>query len=218
MSYFKQLVIESAKKIKLTRLTDESWGNLSVRDSKTGQIFMTPAKLSYKDLTEDDIVVCDAFGRIIEGTRKPTVEMMLHITIYQNRPDVNAVIHTHPIYSLVYAAQGRDIPIIIDEAAQVLGGTVKCAEYALPGSTQLATNCVEALGSSTNACLLKCHGAVCVGETMKDALMATEILEATAKILNLIESSGGKPLAISNDNLDTLKEINQVYRQCGRES
>ncbi|MDY4081487.1 MAG: class II aldolase/adducin family protein [Candidatus Metalachnospira sp.] len=213
MGYFKRLVIESAKKIDSSRLTDETWGNLSVRDSKTGYIFLTPSGMKYSDLTEDDIVVCDAFGRIIEGKRKPTVEMWLHITIYQNRPDVNAVIHTHPVYSLVYAAQGRDIPIILDEAAQTLGGTVRCAKYALPGSTALAKNCLEALGENTNACLLTCHGAVCVGGDMDEAFMVAAVLETTARVLNLIECSGGRPLSVSADNLEKLQEIIKDYKK-----
>ena len=56
------------------------------------------------------------------GTRKPTIEKDMHLAVYRNRPEVNAVVHTHPLYSMVYASQGKEIPQIIDEAAQVLGG------------------------------------------------------------------------------------------------
>ena len=163
-------------------------------------------------MTDDDVVVYDAFGRSIERRRKPTVEMLMHISIYQNRPEINAVIHTHPVYSLVYAAQGRDVPLILDEAAQTLGGVVKCAEYALPGSPALAKNCIEALGQTAKACLLRCHGAVCLGEDFDEALTVAEVLETTARVLCLIEATGGKPLSCSEDNFQRLNGMFRDYR------
>ncbi len=213
MKLFKKLLVDSAKRVENSKLAAETWGNLSVRDPKSGYIFLTPGGIKHCDITEDDIVVCDAFGRIIEGKRKPTVEMLMHITIYQNRPEINAVIHTHPVYSLVYAAQGKDIPLILDEAAQTLGERVKCAEYALPGSPALAKNCIEALGTKAKACLLKCHGAVCIGEDMYEAFTVVEVLETTARVLCLIECSGGKALTCSQDNFDKLSSMLRDYKQ-----
>lgn len=213
MKFFKKLLAESAKKIENSKMAAETWGNLSIRDPESGYIFLSPGGIKYSDMTEDDVVVCDAFGRILEGKRKPTVEMLMHITIYQNRPEINAVIHTHPVYSLVYAAQGRDIPLILDEAAQTLGERVKCAEYALPGSPALAKNCIEALGERAKACLLKCHGAVCIGADMEEALTVAEVLETTARVLCLIECSGGKPLTHSEDNFEKLSSMLRDYKQ-----
>ncbi len=187
MKRFKKLLAESAKKVENSKMTTETWGNISIRDPETGYVFLSPAGIKYCDMTEDDVVVCDAFGRIIEGRRKPTVEMLMHISIYQNRPEINAVIHTHPVYSLVYAAQGRDVPLILDEAAQTLGGVVKCAEYALPGSPALAKNCIE-------------------------ALTVAEVLETTARVLCLIEATGGKPFSCSEDNFQRLNGMLRDYR------
>ena len=82
MKRFKKLLAESAKKVENSKMTTETWGNISIRDPETGYVFLSPAGIKYCDMTEDDVVVCDAFGRIIEGRRKPTVEMLMHISIY----------------------------------------------------------------------------------------------------------------------------------------
>ena len=82
-------------------------------------------------------MVCRLDGTIVEGHRKPTIETGLHLAIYRNREEVNAVIHTHPMYSMVYATQGKDIPLIIDEAAQAMGDTCKCTQYAPVSYTHL---------------------------------------------------------------------------------
>ena len=146
-------------------------------------------------------------GTIVEGTRKPTIETEMHLSIYRNREDVNAVVHTHPMYSMVYAAQGKDIPLIIDEAAQILGDTCRCAEYALPGTLELADNCVAALGEKSNACLVHSHGAVCVGGDMDGAFKVAKVLEVTSQIYYMIEATGGKPVGISTENVAAMQDF-----------
>ena len=160
---YKKLIVDSGKRMAGSGLTVETWGNISVRDSETGLVYLTPSAMLYDTIVEDDVVVCTLDGKIVEGTRKPTIETEMHLSVYRNRAEVNAVIHTHPLYSMVYAAQGKDIPLIIDEAAQIMGDVCRCTEYALPGSQELADNCVKALGEKANSCLIHSHGAVCVG-------------------------------------------------------
>lgn len=181
MNDYKKLLVESGRRMLDEKLTVGTWGNISARDPETGKIYLTPSGMTYHTLKESDIIVCDATGKIIEGDRVPTIEKELHVGIYKSRADVNAVIHTHPIYSLVFATLGEEIPLIIDEAAQLLGDTVQCTEYALPGSKELAENCGKALKTS-NACLLKSHGAVCVGDSMDKAFIISTVLEQTAQV------------------------------------
>jgi L-fuculose-phosphate aldolase len=201
---YKELIVQSGIRMSGSGLTVETWGNISARDPETGLVYLTPSAMKYDTITEDDVVVTDIDGNIREGTRKPTIEKELHLEIYRNRPDVNAVIHTHALYSIVYAAQGKDIAPIIDEAAQAFGGTVKCTDYALPGTAELAVRCRDALGSSVNACLLNSHGAVCVGGTMDKAFRVAAVLEYTAHVRLMIESSGGKPAGISEENVKAM--------------
>ena len=205
---YKALILESGKKMAASGLTVETWGNISAYDPESGLVYLTPSAMAYDTIAEDDIVACRlSDGSVAEGFRKPTVEKDLHLMIYRARPEVRAILHTHPIYSTVYAAQEKSIPIFLDEAAQALGDAVRCARYALPGTIELAENCVEALGTEANACLLHSHGAVCVGEDMAKAFKVANVLEMTAKIFYLIESSGGWPAGISPDDIEYMKDF-----------
>lgn len=97
--------------------------------------------------------------------------------------------------------------MIIDEAAQILGDTCKCAEYALPGTVELANNCVSALGEKSNACLVHSHGAVCVGGDMEGAFKVAKVLEVTAQIYYMIEATGGKPVGILPENIAAMQDF-----------
>lgn len=174
-------------------LTTETWGNISARDAESGLIYLTPSGMRYDMINEDDVIVTDENGTVVEGTRKPTIEKDLHLGIYKHRKDINAIIHTHPIYSRVFAALREDIPPVIDEAVQVMGGTVRCARYGLPGSVELSNNCVDALKDAGFACLLANHGAVCIGRDMSMAFKVSTVLEMTARIY-LLARSIGKPV------------------------
>lgn len=204
---YKALLVESGKKMAHSGLTVETWGNISCRDRETGLVYLTPSAMDYDAIIEEDIVVCKLDGTTVEGKRKPTIETDMHLSVYRNREDANAIIHTHPIYSMVYAAQGKDIPLIIDEAAQILGDTCRCADYGLPGSPELAENCVKALGEKANSCLVHSHGAVCVGSNMDVAFKTAKVLEMTAQIYYMIEATGGRPVGISPENIAIMQDF-----------
>ncbi len=211
---YKKLIVESGLRMLNSGYTVETWGNISFRDKETNLVYLTPSGMDYTIVTQDDIVVCDLDGNVVEGTKKPTIETGLHLAIYKARPEVNAVVHTHPMYSMVFSCCGEDIPLVIDEAAQTLGGTVKTAEYALPGSPELAQNCVDALGTQSNACLLKSHGAVCVGEDMDSAFKVSKVLEVTAEIYQMIRAIGKTPYKISDENIAAMQDfVKNVYGQ-----
>ena len=170
-------------------LTIETWGNISVR-SETGEICITPSGMPYQEITPSDLVFLDAEGNVTEGNRIPSIETQMHVLIYQNRPDVQAILHTHPVASTVFGVLRKPIPVITDEIAQAIGGEISVAEYALPGTKELAENAVRALGEK-NACLLANHGAVCVGKDLAACFKVATVLETGAEIYQ-------KALAISN--------------------
>lgn len=202
---YKKLLVESGKKMLHSGLTVETWGNISIRDTETGKIYLTPSAMHYDLITEDDIIVCDAGGNIIEGHRKPTVEKDLHILVLQKRTDVNAVIHTHSMYATAFACLGETIPMFLEEGAQVFGETCKTAEYALPGTEALAQNCLEALGDKGMCCLLKSHGTLCLGADMDSAFRVAKVVEVSAQMYQLIQSMGRKPDPISAENIAAMQ-------------
>lgn len=175
-------LIEAGKQMLEKKLTVETWGNLSIRDRETGLIYLTPSAMPYHTIAPEDVVAVDLAGNVVEGHRKPTIETELHLALYRARPEVNAIIHTHPIHSQVFAVLRQPIPPIMDEAAQVLGGTVRVAEYALPGTSELAENVRAAMEGRVRACLMANHGAVCVGESMEQAFKVCAVLEMAAEI------------------------------------
>lgn len=209
---YKRFLIDACLRMVKSGLTVETWGNISVRDPESGYIYLTPSGMAYETLVEDDIVVMDVDGNRIEGERKPTIEHAMHLGIMKNRPDVNAIVHTHPVYSQVFALLHEDIPPVIDEAAQTLGN-VKVTEYALPGSPEMAQNAIEAIGKEGSACLLANHGAVAIGKDMDTAFKVCTVLEMTAQIYYMARCIG-KPMPIDAEKIAFMKEfVSKSYGQ-----
>lgn len=204
---YKKLIIDSGIRMLQGGFTVETWGNISARDPQTGLVYITPSGMDYETCKEDDVIVYNLNGEVVEGHRKSTIETKLHLDIYRNRPEINAVVHTHPIYSLVFACLKKDIPLIIDEAAQCLGDTIKVADYALPGTPELADNCIKALGKQANACMLQSHGSVCIGESMEGAFKVAKVLELTAQIYQMILTMGQEPVLLSDENIKIMQDF-----------
>ncbi len=202
---YKRFLIDACLRMIGSGLTVETWGNISVRDPETGYVYLTPSGMPYNTIVEDDIVVMDLDGNRIEGERKPTIEHAMHLGIMRNRPDVNAVVHTHPVYSQIFALLHENIPPVIDEAAQILGDEVRVTEYALPGSPEMAENAIKALGNDA-ACLLANHGAVAVGKDMDAAFRVCTILEMTSQIYYMARCIG-EPKHIDADKVAFMKDF-----------
>ena len=160
-------------------------GNVSLRlksPRDAGQLLaITPSGRSYASLEEDDIVVVDSDLEAVEGDLTPSTESLMHLAVYNARPDVNSVIHTHSVYCSVAAVVGLEIPPIIDEMVIAVGGPVKVSEYAFPGTQELADGVCAALGEA-NAALIKNHGAIGVGDTLRHALDVCELVERAAQV------------------------------------
>ena len=201
---YREILLQAGIEMKRQNLTVETWGNLSVRD-ENNHIYITPSGMPYDQLQEDDIVVLNPDGTVFSGKRKPSVEAMMHVLIYQNRKDVNAVMHTHPVSSAVFAVLHMPVPVVTDEMAQTIGGAAEVTEYALPGSAELAENTVRTL-KDRQACLLANHGAVCVGKDMKECFKVAAVLETTAEIYQKALSVG-KPYEIEEENVKWMRDF-----------
>jgi L-fuculose-phosphate aldolase len=180
----KRQVLEASLKMLEKGLVVGTSGNVSLRlPSEDGQdlLAITPNRRYYDLLTVDDIQVVDFEAEPVEGDLVPSVETMLHIAIYQARKNINAVVHTHSVFASAIAVAGMEIPAILDDQATFIGGEVKLARYALPGSQEMVDNALAALGKG-NAVLLANHGVVGIGRTMRDALTVCELVEKSAKV------------------------------------
>lgn len=168
-------------------------GNVSVRINNRDLMAVTPSSVQYHEITPDDICITDLTGAVVEGSRPPSVEAGLHAGVYRERPDVNAVIHTHQIYGSVFAVLNEPIPALFDEVAFVLGESVEVAPYALSGSPELAANVAGKLKNNANAYIIQNHGVIVFGKNMDKALLSAELLEKVAHIYCLALSTG-KPV------------------------
>ncbi|MGI5978491.1 MAG: class II aldolase/adducin family protein [Oscillospiraceae bacterium] len=202
----REIIVNAGKKLLHEGFTIDTWGNISVRD-ENGLIYITPSGMDYETCTVDDVVVMTPEKKIVSGKRRPSIETDLHLAVYAARPEVFAVVHTHPLSSMVFACTGMSIPLLSDEGAQALGDEVRTAQYALPGTMELARNCVEALGKRSNACLLQSHGAVCVGKDMDAAFTVAKVLEMSAELYYRISVMGKSYIPISEENIAAMQEF-----------
>lgn len=204
---FSKLVIDSAKAMAGKSLTVATWGNISARDPETGRIYVTPSGYDYKKAKIDDVVVFDAKGIRVKGLRKPTIEKDLHIELYQARKDINAIIHTHAMYSTVVGVAGLSLPAVTEEFAQTLGHSAPLCKYAIPGSPNLAKYVVEGFGEKNHAVLMPSHGAVCGAYDMDMAMKQCDVLERASEIFILAQNlvaqhPEGKLRAIPPEDVD----------------
>lgn len=202
---FKKLIVNTGRKLYKQNLTIGTWGNISVLDPDTDLVYIKPSGMNYNEIDLEDIIVIDKKGKIVEGFRKPSIEMPMHLSIYNARKDVKAIIHYHPIYSSVLAVTGFSLPGICEDFVQIVGEKVLCAKYALPGSEELAKNAVVSLGNR-NAVFLLNHGTLCVGRDIKEAMKVCSVVEKTAHIY-ILSKSIGKCKIISEEDIKAMQDF-----------
>src|SRR4030042_1421782 len=116
----KKLIVDTGRELYKQNLTLGTWGNISVLDSEAGLVYIKPSGMDYNEINPEDIIVVDKKGKTIEGFRKPSIEMPMHLSIYNARKDVGAIIHYHPIYSSVLAVTGFSLPGICEDFVQIV--------------------------------------------------------------------------------------------------
>lgn len=202
---FKQKIVDGGNLMVSLGLTVGTWGNISVRDTETGLIYIKPSGMPYGDITADDVVVMNSAMEVVEGHRKPSIEYHFHIAIMNARKDVNAVIHTHPIYSSAFAATRQDIPGISEDFVQIVGDKVINCKYSLPGTPELALNVVEGLGDR-NAVMIPNHGTINVGVDIPAALKICHVVEKSAHVYILAKILG-EPQVISDSDIAAMQDF-----------
>lgn len=211
----RQIVAAGLKMVK-QKMIAGSWGNLSIKINADCYA-ITPSGRSYDSLAVNDIQIIDTYGNKLKGTLIPSSETPLHLKIYQSIPSACAIVHTHSVYASACAAMRKPIPAIIEDLVQIVGGEVSVAEYALPGTPALAANAVNALADK-KAALLANHGVVCWGKTISEALMIAEIVEKSAQIYCICESTG-KAILLPAADIAVMHDFYKKYyskRQMGK--
>ena len=206
----REQVIEYSLKLLSEGLTNGTAGNVSIFNREKGLVAISPTGVNYSELTPEMISIVDLEGKLIEGL-KPSSELEMHMILYRNREDVNAVIHTHPVYTTVLACLRQDLPAI-DYMIAVTGATkVRCAEYASYGTKELAENAYKAMGSSL-AVILANHGLTTAGKDIANAFNITVQVEYISN-LYIKARNIGEPIILPDNEMNSMLERFKTYGQ-----
>jgi len=201
-------IVEVGRRMYARGYTASNDGNISVRVGED-RLLMTPKSVCKGFMTPDMMCVTDLAGRKIQGDRDPSSEMLMHLEVYRQRPDVKAVVHAHPPTATGFAVAG--IPLDRAVLAEVLTtlGSIPLAEYATPSTAELP-EAVRKYIKAHDAMLLANHGALTVGGDLFSAYYKMETIEHFAKISLVARMLGGENL-ISREEVMRLQELRGTY-------
>lgn len=183
-------------------------GNISIRLDQD-RVLCTPTQICKGLMKPEDMIVCDMQGKKISGVRERTSEIMLHLTVYNLRPDIKSVVHAHPPVATGYAAAGRSLNLALLPEVVIGLGCVPLAGYGLPGTPEL-TDPMLPLIPKYDALLMGNHGAVCYGADLFQAFYRMETVEHFARISLVAELLGGAQ-ALPRQEVDKLLESRTRY-------
>jgi len=201
-------IVEVGRRMYAREYTDSNAGNISVRLGDD-RLLMTPKSVCKGFMTPDMMCITDLDGRKLQGDRDPSTEMLMHLEVYRQRPDVRAVVHAHPPTATGFAVAG--IPLDRAVLAEVLTtlGSIPIAEYATPSTAELP-DAVRKYIKAHDGMLLANHGALTVGPDVMAAYYKMETIEHFAKISLVARMLGGENL-ISRQEVERLQELRGTY-------
>lgn len=209
-------VIETARRMNALGINVNKSGNVSLRAEFNGieGFLITPTGIDYEELEKEDIVFIPFESKELpEGfnRRLPSSEWMMHEAVFNERPDLCAIVHTHSAYATALACQELSIPAFHYMVATAGGRSIECAPYALFGTKELADVAAEAL-CRCNACLLSHHGVLAGEKDLKKALKLAHEVENLAHMYILTRLLGD-PKVLSQQQMSDVLIRFQTYGQ-----
>ena len=201
----KQNIIKYGKLAGEKNLTPGVSGNISARCGEN--ILITSSGSANGFLSEDDFVLIDFDGNVVEGSKKPSSEKMLHVEFYKMRPDINYILHVHSPYLSSFASSGKalDEPVMAENVFYF--GKIPLAEYGLPSSNDLVEKTAKYF-KDYDAVLMANHGFVAGDSDIRGAYLKLELAESYAQVGFNARMLGGAVLL--NDK--QVEEINMLKR------
>jgi L-fuculose-phosphate aldolase len=201
-------IVEVGRRLYSRGYTASNDGNISVRLDRD-RLLMTPKSVCKGFMTPEMMCITDVEGRKLAGDRDPSSEMQMHLEVYRQRPDVQAVVHAHPPIATGFAVAG--IPLdraVLAEVVTTLG-SVPIAEYATPSTKELP-EAVRKYVKAHDGMLLANHGALTLGVDLLSAYYKMETIEHFAKISLVARLLGGERL-LSREEVDRLQGLRGMY-------
>ena len=201
-------IVEVGRRMYARGYTASNDGNISVR-LDTGRLLMTPRSVCKGFMDPGMMCITDLEGKKLAGERDPSSEIQMHLEVYRQRPDINAVVHAHPPIATAFAVAG--IPLdraVLAEVVTTLG-SVPIAEYATP-STSALPEAVRKYVKAHDGMLLANHGALTLGTDLFSAYYKMETIEHFANISFVARMLGGERL-LSRDEVVRLQGLRGMY-------
>jgi len=186
-----------------------TWGNVSAIDRTTGLVVIKPSGVSYEEMKEEDMVVVDLNGKIVEGKLKPSSDTATHLVLYKSFPSLGGIVHTHSTYATSWAQAGVDIPNIGTTHSDYFSAAIPCTRDMTPqeidGEYELETgNVITECFNDLNpdfipGVLVKNHGPFSWGKNAHDAVHNAVVMEQVAKMAYI--AYGVNPELTMNKNL-----------------
>ena len=211
----KQQICDIGKRIYDKGMVASNDGNISVK-LNDNEFLCTPTGVSKGFMTPEYICKVDADGKVLEANPgfKPSSEIKMHMRVYKERPDVNAVVHAHPMYATGFAIAGIPLTQPIMPEAVISLGAVPIAEYGTP-STEEIPDAISKYLQSYDAVLLENHGALSFSASLLNAYHKMESVEFYAKLLYISKQLGG-PKELSESQVQRLYEIRRQFGMTGK--
>ena len=190
METAREQIVEAGRLMYERGLCQLCGGNLSIRDPERNLVAIKPSGGAYVSMKPEDIIIVDMEGNVAEGTGKPSIETRMHLGLYRARPELKAVVHSHPLHAVAWSLQHDCLPSVIC-AQYMLRGAVCVAPYAQIGSLALAQSAVKAIGQDGWACILQAHGVVAGSpQDVFHALEMNLVVEDACRIAQICEQTG----------------------------
>ncbi|MEN8193723.1 MAG: class II aldolase/adducin family protein [Bacteroidota bacterium] len=213
----KKLFVELGHRIWARNYVAANDGNMTVRLNDK-EILTTPTGISKGFMTNDMIIKVDYDGKVISGNSnyRPSSEVAMHIDVYRERPDINAVVHAHPPYATSFAVAGIPLDKCVLPEAVIVIGAVPIAKYGLPSTMELPDNIRPHIKTS-DVILLENHGALSLGVDLLSAYHRMETLEHTANIVSKAIQLGNLGV-LPEEERDRLMTLRDKFNLPGRVS
>lgn len=206
----REQIVEYGKKLIDANLTKGTGGNLSIFNREKQLMAISPSGIDYFKIKAEDVVILDLEGNKVDGDKSPSSEYEMHRIFYENRRDIDAIIHTHTMYSTTIACLNWELPPVHYMVA-LAGLNVRCAKYATYGTKELAENAFEAM-KDRNAVLLANHGLLAGAKDLANAFNITEEIEYCAELYYRTKCIG-EPVILSEEEMTLMLDKFKTYGQ-----
>lgn len=207
----RNLVVEYGKKLLSSGLTTGTGGNISILNREKRMFAISPSGIDYFDIEPADIVILNLNGEIVDGIRTPSSEKNMHRIFYTKRNDIEAIVHTHSIFSTTLATLHWELPAANYYIAIAGGKNVRCSKYASFGTPELAEVAFDAM-EDRYACFLANHGLIAGSYSVEQAFSIAEEVERQAEVYVRAKSLG-KTKLLTDKEVNLMLEKFATYGQ-----